>query len=91
MYSLIGWVLGPIAGAVASGIETLIGVFIAPHTAGVAPVSVYGAIVASFAAGTMVTGGKRKNWWIIAGVIGVVSYLYFGGRAYLSMALVCNG
>lgn len=81
VYSLIGWVLGPIAGAVASGIGTLIGVFIAPHTAGVAPVSVYGAIVASFAAGTMVTGGKRKNWWIIAGVIGVVSYLYFGGRA----------
>ena len=50
IFGLIGWVLGPIAGAVASGIGTLIGVFVAPHTAGVWPVSVYGAVVTSFAA-----------------------------------------
>jgi len=81
VYSLMGWVLGPIAGAVASGIGTLIGVFLAPHTAGVAPVTVWGAVVAAFAAGSMVTSGPRKNWWIIAGVIGLLSWLVFVGRA----------
>lgn len=81
IYSLVGWVLGPIAGAVASGIGTLIGVFLAPHTAGVAPTSVYAAVVASFAAGCMVVKGPRKNWWLIAAVIGVGSLLVFLGRA----------
>jgi len=83
VFSLVGWVLGPIAGAIASGIGTLIGVFLAPHTAGVAPVSVWGGVVASFAAGCMVVGGKRKNWWIIAGILGLLSWLVFVGRAYL--------
>jgi hypothetical protein len=82
VYSLVGWVLGPIGGAIASGIGTLIGVFLAPHTAGVAPVSVWGGIVASFAAGCMVAGNTRKNWWIIPGVIGALSWLLFAGRAY---------
>jgi hypothetical protein len=81
VFSLVGWVLGPIAGAVASGIGTLIGVFIAPHTAGVAPVSVYGAIVASFAAGCMVTGDKRRGWWLIPGILAILSSLYYAGRA----------
>lgn len=81
VYQLVGWVLGPIAGAVASGIGALIGVFLAPHTAGVAPVTVYGAAVAAFAAGTMVTGKERSKWWTIAAVIGVVSIAFFFGRA----------
>lgn len=81
IFGLIGWVLGPIAGAVASGIGTLIGVFVAPHTAGVWPVSVYGAVVTSFAAGIMVTGGKRKGWWIGVAVLSVLSFLFFVGRA----------
>jgi hypothetical protein len=81
IFGLIGWVLGPIAGAVASGIGTLIGVFVAPHTAGVWPVSVYGAVVTSFAAGIMMTGGKRKGWWIGVAVLSVLSFLFFVGRA----------
>lgn len=81
IFSLVGWVLGPIAGAVASGIGRLISIFIAPHTAGVAPVSVYGAMVASFAAGTMVIRGKRKNWWMMAGAIGLISLAYYFYRA----------
>jgi hypothetical protein len=81
IYSLVGWVLGPIAGAVADGIGALIGVFLAPHTAGVAPVSVWGAVVAGFAAGSMVSAGPRSKWWIIPGAIGVLSYLVILGRA----------
>lgn len=84
VYSLVGWVLGPIAGAVASGIGALIGVFVAPHTAGVAPVTVYGAVVAAFAGGTMVLGKERSKWWIIAAVIGVGSLLFFFGRAFFT-------
>jgi hypothetical protein len=80
---LIGWVLGPIAGAVASGIGTLIGVFVAPHTAGVWPVTVYGAMLASFAAGCMVLGEKRKSWWIAVLVLAILSFLFFVGRAVL--------
>ncbi|MCC6146671.1 MAG: hypothetical protein IT308_03810 [Anaerolineaceae bacterium] len=83
VYQLVGWVLGPIAGAVASGIGALLGVFIAPQTAGVAPVTVYGAALAAFAAGTMVHGSVRSKWWIIPGVIGVGSILFFFGRALL--------
>ena len=39
VYPLVGWILGPIAGAVAAGTGRLVGVFIAPHTAGVLPLS----------------------------------------------------
>lgn len=84
IFGLIGWVLGPIAGAVASGIGALIGVFVAPHTAGVWPVTVYGAVVASFAAGCMVISGPRKNWWIGVAVLSIISLLIFVGRAVMS-------
>jgi hypothetical protein len=78
---LVGWVLGPIAGAVASGIGALIAVFLAPHTAGVPVVTSWGAVVASFAAGVMVIGDKRKGWWLYVWVYALVSFLYFVGRA----------
>src|SRR4051794_6969248 len=48
VYALVGWVLGPIAGAVAAGIGTLVGVVFAPHTAGIWPLTVFGAVSASF-------------------------------------------
>ncbi|XTZ09643.1 MAG: hypothetical protein ACQZ3N_05490, partial [cyanobacterium endosymbiont of Rhopalodia yunnanensis] len=35
IFPLVGWLLGPLAGAITSGIGTLIGVFLAPHTAGI--------------------------------------------------------
>lgn len=78
---LVGWLLGPIAGAVAVGIGRLLGVFLAPHTAGVAAVSVIAATVAAFAAGTMVIGKERNTWWIPVGVIIVLAYLVYVGRA----------
>ena len=87
IFGLIGWVLGPIAGAVSSGIGALIGVFVAPHTAGVWFVTVIGAIVTSFAAGVMGTQNrKRKAWWI--GVV-VVTLIAFG--IYVGRAILVNG
>ena len=81
IYPLVGWILGPIAGAIASGIGALVGVFLAPHTSGVAVVSVLGGVIASFAAGSMVLGEKRNNWWIWETVVFVIAWLLFAGRA----------
>jgi len=81
VYPLVGWLLGPIAGAIASGIGALVGVFLAPHTAGVPVVSVLNGVAASFAAGAMVLGGKRKNWWIPLTVVFVIAWFLFAGRA----------
>lgn len=78
---LVGWLLGPIAGGIASGIGALLGVFLAPHTAGVPVVSVANAVLASFAAGSMVVGGKRKTWWIPLTIFFIVAFLLFVGRA----------
>ena len=80
---LVGWLLGPIAGAIAIGIGRLLGVFLAPHTAGVAAVSVIAATVAAFAAGAMVIGKERNTWWIPLSVIFVLAYLVYVGRAIL--------
>ncbi len=79
VYPLVGWILGPIAGAVASGIGRLIGVFLAPHTAGVPVVSVLGAVVGSLTAGVM--AGKRKNWWIPLTIVFIICLFLFAGRA----------
>jgi hypothetical protein len=81
IYPLVGWVLGPIAGAVATGIGRLVGVFLAPHTAGVPVVSIWAAALGSFAAGAMVLGKKRGNWWIPLTVLFVIEFLLFAGRA----------
>src|SRR5512136_1789818 len=53
IYPLVGWILGPIAGAIACGVGALVGMFLAPHTAGVPAVRLWGAIIAGFAAGAM--------------------------------------
>ncbi len=81
IYALVGWVLGPIAGAVAAGIGILIGVFLAPHTAGIPFVSILGAVMAAFAAGTMVFGEERKGWWLPVWVLALLGWLYYIGRA----------
>ena len=81
IYPLVGWILGPIAGAVATAIGRLVGVFLAPHTAGVPAVSIWAAAIGSFAAGSMVLGQKRSNWWIPLTVLFVIEFLLFAGRA----------
>jgi len=78
---LVGWVLGPIAGAVASGIGALIGIFLAPHTAGIYFIRIWGSLITSFAAGTMIIGMKRKGWWFWIWLYAMLSFLYFIGRA----------
>jgi hypothetical protein len=88
IYPLVGWILGPIAGAVATGIGRIIGVFVAPHTAGVPLVSIWAAMVGSFAAGAMIVkaASKRKAWWLWLTVLFVIEFLLFAGRA-----MVVNG
>ncbi len=81
IYSLLGFVLGPVAGGIASGIGALLGTFLAPHTAGVAFSSVLGATIASFAAGAMVVSGKRKRWALWIGLWGLLMFLYYTYRA----------
>ncbi|MGD8458506.1 MAG: hypothetical protein PVF83_19185 [Anaerolineales bacterium] len=79
---LVGWVLGPVAGGVASGVGALAGVFLAPHTAGSIPfIRIFGSLFASFAAGTMVLGDKRRAWWFWPWLLALLSFLYFIGRA----------
>jgi hypothetical protein len=83
IYPLVGWVLGPVAGAVATAVGRTLGVFLAPHTASVPAVTVWAAAVGSFAAGSMVVGAKRRNWWIALTLLFVVEFLLFAGRAVI--------
>ena len=83
VYGLLGWVLGPLAGAIASGIGSIVGIFIAPYTAGPFPlIRIYGAILASFAAGCMISVPKRKAWWIPIAALAVLSL-----AAYIALAM----
>jgi len=83
---LVGWILGPIAGAVTSGIGRLIGVLVAPYTAGVFFVDIWVAALTSFAAGSMVLGKRRQYWWL-----GLTLLFIFEFLVYLSHAVVQNG
>jgi len=83
VYPLMGWLLGPIAGALASAIGTLIGALLAPYTAGVPAIAVWGAMIASFAAGAMVIGGRRKYWYLGLTLLFVIELAAY---AYLAIA-----
>jgi len=69
VFPLLGWLLGPLAGAVASGIGALVGVFLAPHTAGIPWITVSGAALASFFAGAMVTRGRHRLWAVLSALV----------------------
>lgn len=81
VFPLVGWILGPVAGAVASGIGALVGVFVAPHTAGVPVVRVIGAVFASLVAGSMGRQTHRRWWWLPISAVGVLALALFAGRA----------
>lgn len=81
IFPLIGWLLGPIAGALASGIGTLIGVFLAPYTSGVPAVSLWGAVVASFTAGTLIPGNRRNYWYLALAILFGVELLVYSQHA----------
>ncbi|MDJ0601880.1 MAG: hypothetical protein QNJ37_23945 [Crocosphaera sp.] len=94
IFPLLGWVLGPVGGALASGIGTLMGVFLAPHTAGIPPVSIFGAMIASFTAGCMVIGKQRKYWWFILTIFFVVAFYLYTSRAMnngVSLSVIIKG
>lgn len=83
IYPLVGWILGPIAGALASAVGASLGIFIAPHTTTVPVATILGAIMGSFTAGAMATTGPRKNWWLPLSILFCVVYGLYGGRAVL--------
>ncbi len=83
VYPLLGWLLGPVAGALASGIGTLIGVFLAPYTAGVPAVAIWGALIASFTAGMMAIGHSRPDWRV---ALVILFCLELAVYAYLAIA-----
>jgi len=81
VYSLVGFVLGPFAGALADGIGCLLGIFLAPHTAGVPVTSLIGAVIAGLAAGAMAETGKRKFWHIWISFLGILAAIIYASRA----------
>ena len=79
---LVGWVLGPVAGGISSGVGAVLGIILAPHTAGPLPLMrILTSVYASFAAGAMVVSGKRRLWWIPVAVIAVLAFGYLAWRA----------
>jgi hypothetical protein len=83
IYPLVGWLLGPVAGALANGIGALIGIFVAPYTTSSPPATVFGAAMGGLAAGAMVARGARKRWWIPLSLVFIALYALYAGRAIL--------
>ncbi len=82
VYPLVGWLLGPVAGALASGVGAVVGLFVAPHTAGSLPwLRFFGAALSSFAAGTLTAAGGRRRWWMVVGLLLVGVFLAYGKQA----------
>ena len=79
VYALVGFVLGPWAGALAAGIGRSIGIFTAPHTATAGVASVAIAMVWAAAGGILVE--KKGRSWLLALVVFVLAYVGFVGRA----------
>lgn len=79
---LVGWLLGPVAGIVASGIGMSLGVVFAPYNAGPIPIlTIVSAMLASFAAGVMGRHLKRGWWWLLVGIFGVLCWIVLCDRA----------
>jgi len=87
IFALLGLLLGPVAGAVASGIGTLIGIFVAPHTAGVWPVSLLGAVLTSFAAGSVAGTGRRRFLPVPVFLVALLGLGLYLGRAVLVIGI----
>ncbi|MCF3648569.1 hypothetical protein [Synoicihabitans lomoniglobus] len=85
VYSLNGWLLGPWAGFVASGIGALVGVFLAPHTAGIPWLAVSGAGLAALYAAALHPTGRRPLW------AGLSALTLIGWVLFYRQAVVLNG
>lgn len=58
VYPLMGWLLGPAGGAAASGLGAPVGIFLAPHTAGIPWLTVGGAALSALVAACLVARGR---------------------------------
>ena len=83
IYPLVGWLLGPLAGAVADGTGALIGVFLAPYTSTFPVATLLGALAGGLAAGAMARHGPRSRWWLPLSAVFLLVYLLYAGRAVL--------
>jgi hypothetical protein len=84
VFPLIGWLLGPVGGALASGVGRFAGAFLAPLTAGPIPlISAWSAAVGGFAAGAMAPREGRRWWWIPLTGLFLVMWLALVARAVL--------
>ena len=81
IYPLVGWLLGPVAGAVAAGTGALIGIFLAPHTSTFPVATILGALAGGLAAGAMARRGSRSRWWLPLSVVFLLVYFLYAGRA----------
>lgn len=85
IYPLVGWLLGPVAGAVASGTGALIGILLAPYTATLPVATLIGAVAGSFVGGSIhYLSGKRKWWWLPISIIFIIAYGLYAGRAVIT-------
>jgi len=77
---LVGWLLGPIAGAAATGISGVISTFLVPYAAGFPIIGIVSAMLISFVAGSMGMGSERRHWavgLIILFIVQFCVYAYF--------------
>lgn len=81
LYGLIGWLLGPLAGALANGVGVLIGVFLNPQNTTIPGASVAGAVAGALAAGVLGAVGPRRRWSLVLGPLFLLAYALYGGRA----------
>ena len=81
VYPLMGWLMGPIAGAITDAVGSLGGIIIAPHTTTSRLGTVMGAALGGFAAGVMRGNGQRKWWWIPVSVLSIIFFCLYAVRA----------
>lgn len=85
VYSLNGWLLGPWAGFVSSVVGSLVGVFLAPHTAGIPWLAVSGAGLAALVAASLHPTGRNRLWAAISLLV------LFGWFSFYHYAVTLNG
>ncbi|HUT14652.1 MAG TPA: hypothetical protein VMY98_00210 [Anaerolineae bacterium] len=91
VYPVLGFILGPWAGALAAGIGRLIGVFSAPHTSTVGILSTIVAMATAAAGGLLVENKGRT--WLLAPIVFVLAFVFYiasglGSGVALGLALL---
>jgi len=81
VYPLMGWLLGPLAGALTDGIGALVGLMINPQNTSSLLASLLGAAMGGLAAGSMRGEGRRRRWWLPLTAVFVIFYGLYAGRA----------